>query len=133
VRALKVHGHAIAPFEAEITSPGVMIDELEALRSLDLVAPPEAVPELPEAASELRAPPSSDRLRLGPPPMRAKEGYALYQSMGRAVACFEACGGSPIAADERALVAEARLMTLVRGIHALEHQIRTEMARHHRA
>jgi hypothetical protein len=77
--------------------------------------------------------PAPDHLRLPPPPIRAADGHALFTSLGRAVATFEAGAEQPIAADTAAVLAEARMMTLLRGIHGLEQEIRDRIARASRA
>lgn len=111
--------------------PGVAFAELSALQEADL-APIEAL-ALSLERSFLHQPQSADHLRLPPPPVRAASGYALFSAMGRAVACFEKSKAEVLPGERAALVAEARMMALLRGIHGLEQQIRDQMSRSQRA
>lgn len=110
--------------------PGLALAELEALREVDFVAGAELISA---EAPALRSAGGADHLRLPPPPVRASEGYALFAAMGRTVERFEAHRAAPSAAGPDALIAEARMMALVRGLHGLEQEIRTQIARNQKA
>lgn len=105
--------------------------ELQALREIDVVALPELL-ELAPTSLEAK-PAAADRLRLPPPPVRAHEGQALFTSMGRAVECFDRTQKQPVSSPEAAVLAEAKMIGLIRGIHGLEQEIRQEIARRRRA
>lgn len=105
------------------------IAELIALRDLEVVdlAPLGGVETAPAAR------PHAELLRLPPPPRRAATGLALFTELGRAVERFDATVDRPIRAPREAVEAEGRMIALLRGIHGLESQIRSEVARRARA
>ena len=114
---------------------GVGLAELDALRAVDLVVPPELVPVAHAPAFACLTAPCSgaDALRLPPPPRIVADGHALYLALGRSVATFEAARSASAEAPSAVLAAEARMMVLLAGIYRLETEIRARMARHSRA
>jgi len=105
------------------------IDELNALRDLEIVD----VSPLSGMGRAVAPPASADHLRLPPPPRRAATGYALYVALGRALERFDHTFRLPVAASREAVAAEARMMTLLGGIHGIERDIRQEISRRTRA
>jgi hypothetical protein len=129
---------ALSGARGALTPPGrdlgLAIGEIEALRELDLVALPEAL-EI-GAGGNLLSPAafaSGDHLRLPVPPVRARDGLALFSALGQALDRFAACSDQPTSASEHAVLAEARMMALLRGIHGLEQEIRDQLARRKKA
>ena len=106
--------------------------ELLALREVDLVALPELC-ELPSATSLAPAPTAADHLRLPQPPGRAADGQALFWAMGRAVERFDQSQDRAVSAPAADVVAEAKMIGLLRGIFGLEQEIRAEISRRRRA
>lgn len=105
------------------------IAELLALRDLEIV-------DVASLGGVERAPasrPHAELLRLPPPPLRAPSGAALYAELGRAVARFDATESVAVRAPREQVLAEGRMIALIRGLHGLEAQIRGEMARRARA
>ncbi len=98
------------------------IAELKALAEID-VAHIDLDPNAFDFGSERH----SDDLRLGRPPRRSKSPAAVTRSMARALRQFQP--DAPVAASEEALVAEARLMSVVRGIHDLKVEIEAQRRR----
>lgn len=105
---------------AAIEQPAIA--ELKALAEIDV-----AHIDLDPNAFDLGSDRHSDDLRLGRPPRRPKSPAAVTRSMARALRQFQP--EAPVAASEEALVAEARLMSVVRGIHELKVEIETQRRR----
>lgn len=128
VQALRASVASLGEPSAPVSRGLITAGELEVFRELDLVLTPEALGPI-SRSTLLLSPQSGDDLRLPPPPVQASEGYALYSALGRAVQRFEASRPDPLLAPEAALSAEARMMTLLAGIHGLERDIRQQMGR----
>jgi hypothetical protein len=98
----------------------IAIDEIRALSDIDDLLPPEAFGDVP--LDHFNAP-SSDELRLPPPPVRAKTGDVLFRNLTQFVAKVDADGAS---------TEEKRMGALLKGIHGLELEIREMISRHGR-
>ena len=105
---------------ARIEQPAVA--ELKALSDIDF-----AHIELDAASLELNQERHSDDLRLGRPPFGARSPGALMNAMSRTLRQFRP--EVPVAASEEALIAEARLMSVVKGIHELKVEIEAQRKR----
>lgn len=106
--------------------------ELLALREVDLVALPELA-ELSTSTSLAPVPTAADHLRLPRPPARAADGQTLFLAMGRAVERFDQSQDRAVSAPASDVVAEAKMIGLLRGIFGLEQEIRGEISRRRRA
>ena len=127
---MKLEPRFPASLPVELAPPSTpAIAELLALRDLEIV-------DVASLGGVERAPaarPHAELLRLPPPPIRASTGAALYAELGRAVARFDATESAAVRAPREQVLAEGRMIALVRGLHGLEAQIRSEMARLARA
>ena len=108
----------------------VGVEELRAILVDEVLAPEHAEP-LPAWEPTLGIGPTSDDLRLPAPPIRARDGGELYKMFSGLVARFER-GLAPVAAPRESAEAEARMVTLLRGIHRLESEIRDQITKSRR-
>jgi hypothetical protein len=71
---------------------------------------------------------AADDLRLPAPPTLAQDARALFQGAARVLSSYRSQASSPVVADPKALVAEARMVALLTGIHRLQLEIRSRAA-----
>jgi hypothetical protein len=115
----------------EVNHAEVGVAELEALAQVDIVRAEHLdLASIADAGQVFERRSHSDDLRLPPPPFRSQDGDAIFRQLGRAVDTFTKNGGMPVAASEPALTAEAKMMTVLRGIHRLELEIHARRDRH---
>jgi hypothetical protein len=111
-------------WEGSVRSAGnqqIAVAEIQALGHIDDVLPPELV-DVPHHPCFGIGGPITEDLRLPLPPVRAPSGEALFRALTSFVAKLDA--------NDRTAPAEQRRMTaLLRGIHGLEVEIRSLIAR----
>lgn len=124
-------GHGPSPSLGAVVDRGeVGRAELEALKSVDIVSAEDLdLSALGESWTSDRVG-HADDLRLPPPPFRSHDGEAVFQKLGKAVDTFTKKSHLPVAASSDALTAETKMMTVLRGIHALEVEIYARRDRH---
>lgn len=102
-------------------STGVSIDELLALRHLDLVVPPELAGELGHPA--MHAPVGGDHLRLGPAPFVSSEPAFVRRAVGGLVETYERRRSLPAQASAEGAVSEAKMIAVLAQLHRLQLEI----------
>lgn len=99
----------------------VSIDELLALRRVDLVVPPELAGELGHPA--MHAPVGGDHLRLGPPPAVSSEPAFVRRAVGGLVDTYERRRSLPAQASADGAVREAKMIAVLAQLHRLQLEI----------
>lgn len=99
----------------------VSIDELLALRRVDLVVPPELAGELGHPV--MHAPVGGDHLRLGPPPPVGSEPAFVRRAVGGLVDAFERRRSLPAQTSPEGAVNEARMIAVLAQLHRLQLEI----------
>jgi hypothetical protein len=102
-------------------SNAVSIEELLALRQLDLVVPPELAGELQHPA--MHAPVGGDHLRLGPPPLINAEPAEVRRAVGGIIETFERRRSLPAQASANGAVSEAKMIAVLAQLHRLQLEI----------
>ena len=107
--------------KAPSVSGGVSIEELLALRQVDLVVAPELAGELSHPT--MFPPVGGDHLRLGPPPEINSEPSAVRRAIGGLLETFEHRRSLPASGSANAAVSEAKMIAVLAQLHRLQIEI----------
>ncbi len=122
--------HATAQPQGRRLAETLGADEVQALDDLDMVHPGQGDLEALDASAKmLDTRPASDDLRLPPPPRRTLAAGTVHRSVGDAIRSFRTRAQQPVAAEPRAIEAEAKMMAACEGICRLQSRLDGERAR----
>lgn len=109
------------PGPSPSSSSAVSVDELLALRGVDLVVSPELAGELGHPT--MHAPVGGDHLRLGPPPAVSSEPAFVHRAVGAMLDLYEKGRSLPAQASAEGAVSEARMIAVLTQLHRLQLEI----------